>query len=56
MGRLILLILALGIFLLGIWAVSKIIPLSGRQMTQEEKRKNFDDDIEAVAKKVKMRE
>ena len=56
MGRLILFTLALGIFLLGIWVVSKILPLSGRQMTQEEKRKSFDADIEAVAKKVKMEE
>lgn len=55
MGRLILFMLALGIFLLGIWAVSKIIPLSGRQMTHDEKRKSFDEEIEAVAKKVKMR-
>lgn len=56
MGRLILFMLALGIFLLGIWAVSKIIPLNGRQMTQEEKRKSFDEDIEEVAKRIKMKE
>lgn len=54
MGRLIVFLLSLIIFLLLILVISKVIPQSGRKITHYEKRKSFDDDIEAVVKKVKL--
>lgn len=56
MGRLVFFLLALGLFLFLIRVVSKIIPLSGREMTHEEKIKSFEDEIKTVDKKLKMRE
>jgi len=53
MGRLLFLLLCLIVFLLIILVVSKFIPLGGRkQMTHNEKRKSFDEDIQAVAKEI----
>ena len=54
MGRLIILLLFLIVFLLCILVVSKIIPLSGREKSYNNGRKSFDRDIDEVAKRVKM--
>lgn len=53
MGRLIIFLLVLIVFLLGILVTSKIFPLFNRYKSQDEKRKSFDKDIEEVAKKIK---
>lgn len=56
MGRLIIFLLSLAIFLLVILLTSKLMPLGGRKkLTHEEKRKSFDADIEEVAKRIKMK-
>ncbi len=56
MGRLIIFLLLLIVFLLGILVVSKLLPLGGREETHKNNRKSFDKDIEEVAKRVKTRE
>ena len=52
MGRLIFTLLVLAMLTFICYAVSRILK-KGREMTNHEKRKFFDDDIEAVAKKIK---
>ena len=52
MGRLIFMLLVLAMLTFICHTVSRILK-KGREMTNHEKRKFFDDDIEAVAKKIK---
>jgi Na+-transporting methylmalonyl-CoA/oxaloacetate decarboxylase gamma subunit len=51
MGRLIFMLLVLAMLAFICWALSKLL-----KRTRENKRKSFDEDIEAVAKRIKLNE
>ena len=57
MGRLLFMIFVAVVLILVVMVVNSYLnKRNGDRMSKEEKRKNFDDDIKAVAKEIKMRQ
>jgi preprotein translocase subunit SecG len=56
MGRILFILFVAFIMVLVLMVISNYLnKKDSKPMSEEEKRKTFDDDIEAVAKKIKMR-